>query len=386
MSEEKKHCWFPPSSASRGILCPASVKLNQNSDNSSSYADRGTECHDAIEQFDVLGRMPEVDFIEDWQEQAVFDARFQRDQLLKQMKVGQLSTYLEEQVTLADYGRGDIYGTVDMIAHDPENNRLFIIDYKFGAGVAVTPTENPQLMIYALGALDRFKDVYDVCLVIVQPRRFDEALVWETNPGYLKDWYRSVLLPTIQEAEGENPRFSPGEDQCRWCIAAKKGCPAQVQQLKDMLPVVQNDQAEVTNDVIADLLNRIPGVQSAIKQVQEIAFDRMMNGEKLPGFKLVRKSKNRTWVDVEKADVFLQRRKLKMDERYKLTLLSPAQAERALGARGLLTPRMVTALEKHITKPEGEPTWAKEDDKRQEYIPVNPMDLLPEDVDVDDLF
>ena len=51
---------------------------------------------------------------------------------------------------------------------------LQIIDLKYGQGVLVEAERNPQLMLYALGALNAFGPLYDideVALTIYQPRR-----------------------------------------------------------------------------------------------------------------------------------------------------------------------------------------------------------------------
>ena len=64
------------------------------------------------------------------------------------------------------------FGTGDcvIIADDT----LHIIDYKHGLGVLVQADNNPQMMCYALGALEMFDFIYDIKTVkmtIFQPRR-----------------------------------------------------------------------------------------------------------------------------------------------------------------------------------------------------------------------
>ena len=60
-------------------------------------------------------------------------------------------------------------------ASDAEDRgELHIIDFKYGQGVLVEAEENPQMMLYALGALRLFDSLYDITEVsmsIYQPRR-----------------------------------------------------------------------------------------------------------------------------------------------------------------------------------------------------------------------
>jgi hypothetical protein len=258
------------------------------------------------------------------------------------------------------------------------------MDYKFGAGVAVSPKENPQLMTYAYGALSQFPDTEKVILVVIQPRLYREALTWDIDVNFLSGWANGVLIPAIEASKKPDAIFNPGEDQCRWCAAANKGCPAQLQQLKDLLPDNEEKMSgEITNDKLSEILKRIPSYEQAIKQVKETAHSRAMDGQSIDGFKLVRATKRRTWADVSKADNLLKRKKFKMAERYSMKLLSPKQAEDALAAKGLLSPRLLSTLKSYQTTPIGDPVLVPASDKRDEYTPINPIDELP--INVEDL-
>ncbi len=71
------------------------------------------------------------------------------------------SRYVEE-----GFGTGDCVIIAD--------GTLYIIDYKHGKGVEVSAEGNPQMMLYALGALELFDGIYDIDAVrmaIYQPRR-----------------------------------------------------------------------------------------------------------------------------------------------------------------------------------------------------------------------
>ncbi len=66
----------------------------------------------------------------------------------------------------------DGFGTGDCVII--ADGTLHIIDFKYGQGVLVSAEDNPQMKLYALGALDLFDGIYDIEMVsmtIYQPRR-----------------------------------------------------------------------------------------------------------------------------------------------------------------------------------------------------------------------
>jgi len=380
------HNWWSPSAAQRNIACHASVQLNQKRTQSSKYADQGSVCHIACDSTDKNGSHGVV-FTEDWQEQAVKDALQQREELIARCGFVNYQQNNETKVDLGAYGFADVFGTADIIIYDHDSKTLMVMDYKFGAGVAVSPNENPQLMTYAVGALSTYQHTEKVVLVVIQPRLYNEALTWDTTPGSLVEWRDDTLLPAIKASREPNAEFNPGEAQCRWCEAANKGCPAQLQQLKSLLPEQGETMSEtVSNQDLAEFLKKIPAYEQAIKQVKATAHSRMMEGQTVDGFKLVRASKNRIWDDPIKADNLLKRKKFKMDERYSMKLISPSQAEKALAAKGAMTPRLITTLKNYIRKPVGDPVVAPASDKREEFTPINPIDELPPaSISVEDL-
>ena len=66
---------------------------------------------------------------------------------------------IEKKLSYSNYAR-DGFGTADCIMIG--GNTLHIIDFKYGKGVEVSPESNPQLMLYALGAMDVYAMIYDI--------------------------------------------------------------------------------------------------------------------------------------------------------------------------------------------------------------------------------
>ena len=392
------------------MLCPARAKVNRDApDTGSIYADMGTQCHEVMEKRysdpdKVAGLVAE--FKEDWQKVAIELAESQKNIALASVESVMTQCWLETRVSLDHVGRKDIFGTADLIALY-ENNDLLILDYKFGAGVAVRPEDNAQMNIYALGAIGMMAktgiQVNDVHLVIVQPRIYDEPKIVTVSRKELEDWYVAKLLPAIELAEQENPKAIPGKTQCRWCYGVEVGCDALVDSYKAMLPVADlecQELAKYSGEMLGELLLRANAVEIAIKSLQDMALTRLLAGEEVPGFKLVQSSPRERWSDEEKASKSMQRMGLKEVERYKKKLISPKQAVKKLNAKGNMTARRKAAIYKWVVKPPPEPVLTVVTDHRPDYILVDPKSMLPEgteeveakatekevEINIDDLF
>ena len=84
-----------------------------------------------------------------------------------------------------------------------------VIDFKYGKGVRVSAEHNPQMMIYALGAYDRFSFDYRierVRMTIVQPR-IDNLSEYELSVSELMQWTDETLRPAAKAAyDGKGPQ------------------------------------------------------------------------------------------------------------------------------------------------------------------------------------
>lgn len=95
---------------------------------------------------------------------------------------------------------------------------LYVIDYKHGKGVEVLADNNPQMMCYALGALNLFDGIYDiteVSMTIFQPRR-ENVSTFVMNKNDLCSWADTVLVPTAQLAYKGEGEFKAG-NHCQFC-------------------------------------------------------------------------------------------------------------------------------------------------------------------------
>ena len=127
------------------------------------------------------------------------------------------------------------FGTGDCIIIG--DKKLHILDFKYGMGVLVDAVDNPQMKLYALGALEIYDSLYDieeVSMTIFQPRR-ENVSTWTIPVKELKDWAENELKPKAKKAyEGEGD-YVPGE-WCTFCRAAVK-CRARAE---EKLKLAQN--------------------------------------------------------------------------------------------------------------------------------------------------
>lgn len=251
----------------------------------------------------------------------------------------------------------DAFGTADAIII--ADGCMEIIDFKYGKGVRVSAEHNPQMMIYALGAYDRFSFDYRierVRMTIVQPR-IDNLSEFEITVQELTEWADNTLKPAAEKAyRGEGPQ-QPG-DWCQFC-KVKNQCRALVDKCKD---VVAADPKLITAEELAkDVLPMVPLVKTWISGVEEYALAQALSGVQLPGWKIVEGRSVRKIVNQEAAAAALNGAGYAPAEIYKPTeLRTITDLEKMVGKK-----RFAELMGDYIDKPAGKPTLAPESDKRQ---------------------
>ena len=225
------HALLSPSAASRWLNCPAAPRLEADMpDSGSSYAAEGTLAHAycAMKIKEFLGR----DISDETAEIAELDRQYhtgEMDEYTGTYKTIVLEKYteaknitedaqllIEQRLDFSQYVP-DAFGTADAVII--ADGTMEVIDFKYGKGVRVSAHANPQMMIYALGAYERFSFEYKierVRMTIVQPR-IDNLSEYELTVSDLLFWAAEVLKPKARQAyEGNGPQM-PGE-WCRFCM------------------------------------------------------------------------------------------------------------------------------------------------------------------------
>ena len=229
-----KHAVFSPSASHRWIRCPASIKMSEGiEDTTSVYAHEGTVCHyvasrcfkDNTPASKYLGEV-----VEDVRmTQELCDAiQMYLDEIKGLTKEHNMTGgRVEFEVEISE----DCWGTLDAMLWNPS---LFIAgDLKMGKGIIVEAENNSQLMIYAIGGLKWLQQEKGikpekVILYIFQPRTVNPIRKWEISREDLLLWYRETLKPSIEEIKNGAVECKPGEEQCRWCPAGGN-CAARIE-------------------------------------------------------------------------------------------------------------------------------------------------------------
>jgi hypothetical protein len=128
------------------------------------------------------------------------------------------------------------FGTADAIILKPK--RISISDLKFGKGVLVHAKENPQLALYALGALEKFgrDGIKEIAMTIHQPRR-NHISQWIATIDEI-DAFAIEAKAAVEKALLPDAPLTPGK-HCQFCNA-KPSCPAVNSQSSNGFAVLSN--------------------------------------------------------------------------------------------------------------------------------------------------
>jgi len=314
------------STAKRVMNCPGSVALVQLAPPSPSsvYADKGTLLHTAISEV-LLGEDNVIGMTYEGQtlDQTLFDDKVQvaLDLLDTLDPDGQMKLAIETRVGFGKFLPG-AFGSCDVLGRI--GNTAYVIDWKFGEGIAVDAEQNEQLMYYAAAAMRTpevawvFDGAVAIECVIIQPPVIRQ---WTTTPERIKqfekDLKRAVKVASLPEA-----KLNPG-DHCRFC-PAKPTCPAMTGAVDRALKVKLD---AVDDEMLGKYAANAVLLQGWIDSLNELVQTKIEKGYKIPGWKMVAKQGRRQWADEAKAAAALT--ELGIDP-YKKELLSPAQAEKKI--------------------------------------------------------
>lgn len=256
------------------------------------------------------------------------------------------------------------FGTGDAIII--ADDTMTIIDLKYGKGVEVSAEANPQMRLYALGALHQFGMIYDirkVKMVIFQPRLRNTSID-EIDAAELIDWGNEVVKPTAAIAMAGEGELTPG-DWCQFCKHAP-ACPALAKQYFDVVPMADAQPAAPAPDTLSDaqianIVKWSGELKKWLTAVEKHALDEANNGKQYPGLKLVEGRSVRKYTDETAVAAKVEQLG---HEPYEKKLLGITAMTKLLGKK-----TFDTELGEYLHKPEGKPTLVVESDKRQALAP-----------------
>ncbi len=362
----RAHAVLSASSSSRWLKCPPSaVAATLYENKGSEFTREGTLAHEVAE---ARVRGSEIDVTKNpaITVEMIRCADGYADYIQELITDENAVVLLEQRLDFSPWvPRG--FGTGDCIII--QGNRLDVIDYKYGQGVAVSAVDNSQMRLYGLGALNDFGCIYDiheVAVHIYQPR-MNNVSVDALLASDLLAWGEEVKPIAQAAAEGKG-EFCAGE-HCRFCLHAGS-CPT----LAAACTKVANGHGgkaavpTLAPWMVADILKAEPMISAWLKAVRERALATLLNGEEIPGYKVVAGRGSRKWSNGPAVVAELETSGYGPGEYYtEPELLSPAQLEKSIGKKKVA--ELVGSL---IVSEPGAPTVAPESDKRK------PLDRLAE--------
>ena len=368
------HAKLSSSASKRWLGCPGSVKLSEHYPNGSSiYADEGTIAHGMAEGMiskdDKLVQKYEVEAAKFYGEHPELNGTFLEMKMILQPYVdyvfeeyaaqvhedGAAQLMTEERVDLTEYIPGG-FGTSDVVIL--RQGRLHIIDLKYGKGVSVSAEDNPQLKLYALGTLARFDmlyDIEDVVMTIYQPR-LDNVSTDTIKAKDLYAWGEEVIKPGAQLALSEDAPVHAG-DWCQFC-PARYDCKERARDAMELQKYLV--QMVLSPEEIAEILGKIDRLTKFAEDIKDSALTKALDGEEIPGWKVVEGRSIRKYVGSEE-EIVRQCEGAGYDQAllYERKLLTITNMEKLMGKK-----QFAEVLGAYVEKPEGKPTLAPESDKR----------------------
>lgn len=372
------HALLSPSSAYRWLNCTPSPRLESTlPEKTSSYAEEGVLAHSVCEIYakkyfkkiktqeynKILKKLKTSEY---WDNEMLKTAETYVEHLAERVMDFQNKPYIdfEVKVDLSKYVP-EAFGTCDCIIFGGDT--LIITDYKHGKGVPVKAAENPQLKLYALGAIEHYQPIFGgtlktVEIYIDQPRINSYEHDTHTVDSLI-EWGLSIKS-TAHKAYIGVGKYNPG-DWCRFC-RANGICKAQTDQhlniFNDFKDNIINNTTTLTPDQISIVLEKGKHLISWYKAVENKSLEMALSGIEIPGWKVVEGKSTRIWADQDKALEKLQTAGVDEAIIYDRVPKTLAQLEKLIGKTEFK--EMVGDL---IIKPQGKPVLVTSDDARDTY-------------------
>lgn len=358
-----EHAVLSASGSHRWLNCTPSARLELEFENTGSEAAReGTAAHALCEHklkraLHMRSRRPASDYDSDEMEECTDAyAEFVMEQYETAKQVCDDPVVLIEQRLDFSCYVPDGFGTGDCLIIS--DDRLHIIDFKYGMGVLVEAEDNPQMKLYALGALavyDALYDIREVSMTIFQPRR-ENVSTWTIPVEDLKAWAENELKPRAKMAYDGEGEYLPGE-WCTFCRAAVR-CRARAEEKLKLAQTEFRMPPLLTDAEIEDILAVLPDLTKWANEITAYALDTALNhGKEWNGFKVVQGRSVRKYRD--EAAVAEAAKEAGYKDIYRQSLIPLTEMQRLMGKD-----RFEEILGGLITKAPGRPTLVPKSDRR----------------------
>lgn len=358
------HAVLSASGSHRWLNCLPSARLElEFANKESNAAAEGTAAHNLCEHklkkaLHIRNKRPVSPYNTDEMEEhsdAYVEFVMEQLELAKQSCTDPL-VLIEQRLDFSRYVPHG-FGTGDCIII--ADKKLHIIDFKYGLGVLVDVVDNPQMKLYALGALEIYDSLYDieeVSMTIFQPRR-ENVSTWTIPVDELKDWAENELIPKAKKAYDGEGEYLPGE-WCTFCRAAVK-CRARAEEKLKLAQLEFKLPPLLTDSEIEEVLSKLTDLTRWANEIMAYATDAAVNhGKEWQGFKIVQGRSIRKYKDegavaeVAKANGY--------KDIYRQSLITLTEMQKLMGKT-----KFEEILGGLIHKPPGKPTLVPLSDKRQ---------------------
>lgn len=372
------HAILSASSSHRWLECTPSARLEQEFENTGSEAAKeGTAAHALAEHklkkaLKIKSNCPVSEYDSNEMEDST-DAyvEFVLEQLTTaKEKCNDPIVLIEQRLDFSSYVP-EGFGTGDCII--VSDNTLQIIDLKYGTGVLVDAENNPQMKLYALGALAIFDSLYDikeVSMTIFQPRR-ENISTWTINVEDLKRWAETDLKEKSQLAFSGNGEFKPGS-WCTFCRASVL-CRARAEEKLKLAEMEFKLPPLLSDEEIETILSILPDLTKWANEVSAYALETAITqGKVWKGFKIVEGRSVRKYLNEDAVAEAAKDAGFK--DIYRSSLITLTEMQKLMGKK-----KFDEVLGNLIYKPHGKPTLVPLSDKRPE---MNVMDAKNEFNDI----
>ena len=358
-----KHALLSASSSHRWLRCPPSARLcEQYADKKSDYAAEGTDAHCLGEYklktaLGIKAKDPTASltyYSEEMNDCASGYAAYILELVESAKKTcADPVVLIEQRLDFSNYVEGG-FGTGDCVII--ADGSLHICDYKHGSGILVDATDNPQLKLYALGALELFDGIYDineVSMTIYQPRRSNVSTHTVFKES-LYQWAEEVLKPTAEIAYAGGGEYNCGE-WCQFC-KAKYDCRKRAEQNLELAKLEFKRPPRLEDDEIESILGKIDALISWASDIKDYALQAAIGGKQWLGWKLVEGKSSRRYVNDDAVAEMVQSAGY---DPYERKVMGITAMEKALGKT-----KFAQLLGDLVEKPQGKPTLVPAGDKR----------------------
>lgn len=377
----EKHALLSPSSAARWLNCPPSARLcAEIEDKVSSYAEEGTLAHSICEVKLTSFATPVPK-----RTTAAKLNKLKKNELYRPEMDGYTNEYVDyiKKIALGFSSKAHIAAErqVDYSAYVPEGfgtadciilhgEELHIIDFKYGKGVPVSAEDNPQLKLYALGALNLYGMLYpvkNITLHIVQPRLGNYS-EWRTSLSELTAWGESIR-PTAQLAYKGKGEFHSGE-HCRFCkISAtcrkrsEDNLALAKYEFRKPSEFSKDGEPTLSDDEIGCVLTLGQQLKKWYDDIEKYALAMILAGRKYNGWKAVEGRGSRFFTNADSVPERLGALGYSPDIAYERKMLTPPQLEKIIGKN-----EFAESFGDLVEKSKGKPTLVPLTDSRPDYV------------------